>query len=35
VIQAVLGLVLRLHDVAGRYGVGSFVGELPAEEVLP
>jgi hypothetical protein len=28
-------LVLRLHDVAGRYGVGSFIDELPAEEVLP
>ena len=28
-------LVLWLHDVAGRYGVGSFVDELLAEEVLP
>jgi hypothetical protein len=33
--QDALGLVLRLHDVAERYGVGSFIGELPAEEVLP
>jgi hypothetical protein len=34
-IQAAPGLVLRLHDVTEHYGVGSFVGELPAEEVLP
>jgi hypothetical protein len=34
-IQAASGPVLQLHDVAGHYGVGSFVGELPAEEVLP
>jgi hypothetical protein len=29
------GLVLRLHDVAERFGVGSSVDELLAEEVLP
>jgi hypothetical protein len=34
-IQAAPGLVLRLHDVTGRYGIGSFVDELPAEVVLP
>jgi hypothetical protein len=34
-IQVVPGLVLRLHDVAKRFGVGSSVGELLAEEVLP
>jgi hypothetical protein len=28
-------LVLRLHDVTGRYGVGSFVDKLPVEAVLP
>jgi hypothetical protein len=33
--QAALDLVLRLHDVTERYGVGTFVDELPAEEVLP
>jgi hypothetical protein len=34
-IQAAPGLVLWLHDVAEHYGVGSFVGELLTEEVLP
>jgi hypothetical protein len=33
--QVVLGLVLRLHDVVGRCGVGSFIDELPADVVLP
>jgi hypothetical protein len=28
-------LVLWLHDVAGCYGVGSFVDELPTEQFLP
>jgi hypothetical protein len=35
VTQAAPDLVLQLHDVAERYGVSSFVDELPAEEVLP
>jgi hypothetical protein len=34
VIRAAPGPVLRLHDVAEYFGVGSFVGEIPAEEVL-
>jgi hypothetical protein len=34
-IQAASDLVLQLHDVATRYGVGSSIGELPAKEVLP
>jgi hypothetical protein len=33
--QVAPSLVLQLHDLAGRYGVGSFVDELPAEVVLP
>jgi hypothetical protein len=35
VIRAAPGPVLRLYDVVGHYGVGSFVGELPAGKVLP
>jgi hypothetical protein len=35
VIQAVPGLVLRLHDVVEHSGVDSFIDELLAEEVLP
>jgi hypothetical protein len=34
VTQAVPGPVLRLHDVVEYFGVGSFIGEIPAEEVL-
>jgi hypothetical protein len=33
-IQAASGPALRLHDVAKYFGVGFFVGEIPAEEVL-
>jgi hypothetical protein len=33
--QAAPDLVLRLHDVAGRYGIGSFVDKLPTKVVLP
>jgi hypothetical protein len=33
-IEAAPDPILRLHDVAGHYDVGSFVGELLAEEVL-
>jgi hypothetical protein len=34
VTQAALGPALRLRDVAEYFGVGSFVGEIPAEDVL-
>jgi hypothetical protein len=33
VIQVVPGPALRLRDVAEYFGVGSFVGGIPAEEV--
>jgi hypothetical protein len=32
--QVAPGLVLWLHDVVGRYGVGYFIDELPTEVVL-
>jgi hypothetical protein len=32
-IQATPDPALRLHDVTGHFGVGSFVGKIPAEEV--
>jgi hypothetical protein len=35
VTQAMPDPALQLHDVAGYFGVGSFVGEIPAEEVPP
>jgi hypothetical protein len=34
VTQAAPGPALRLHDVTEYFGVGSFIGEIPAEEVL-
>jgi hypothetical protein len=34
VTQAAPGPTLQLHDVAEYFGVGSFVDEIPAEEVL-
>jgi hypothetical protein len=34
VTRAAPGPALRLRDVAEYFGVGSFVGEIPAEEVL-
>jgi hypothetical protein len=34
VTQAALGPALWLRDVAEHFGVGSFVGEIPAEGVL-
>jgi hypothetical protein len=34
VIRAVPGPALRLRDVTEYFGVGSFVGEILAEEVL-
>jgi hypothetical protein len=34
VIRAALGPSLRLRDVAEYFGIGSFVGEIPAEKVL-
>jgi hypothetical protein len=33
VIQAAPDPALRLHDAAEHFGVGSFVGEIPVEEV--
>jgi hypothetical protein len=35
VTRATLGPALWLRDVAEYFGVGSFVSEIPAEEVLP
>jgi hypothetical protein len=35
VIQAAPGPALRPRDVTEYFGVGSFVGGIPAEEVLP
>jgi hypothetical protein len=32
--QAAPGPALQLHDVAEYFDVSSFVGEIPAEEVL-
>jgi hypothetical protein len=32
--RAASGLALRLRDVVKHFGVGSFVGEIPAKEVL-
>jgi hypothetical protein len=34
VTRAALGPALRLGDVAEYFSVGSFAGEIPAEEVL-
>jgi hypothetical protein len=34
VIRAASGPALRLRDVAEYFGVGSFVGEILAKEVL-
>jgi hypothetical protein len=34
-IQAALGPALRPRDVAEYFSVGSFVGGIPTEEVLP